>query len=376
MNRPAPATPRPAAVHEQHGRGLDHPADTWVHNMEAAAALLIAFGSLLAFGEAAGLFADAGVVHWAQDCLFPLMFPVFYFASGYLYQRYRTVRTPAAWAANLRREAVILLVPYLVFTVLALATNALGGAGRVLTPQALVEAIFVRPVPPLVYFPACLVLFALTPTPASRRNAWKLLAAALACKVAIVTLLSLPATAEAADGLPWIAKAVTENWIWFAGGVATSLLNLLPALRTPEKAWALGALWVATSVITFQAGWLGEASHGILDAIGVVWFASLFSSAFRSGAQNAFFGFVSRYTMALWLLAPIALKLAIAALTALGATAAGAPWACFAAGLAACFGGPIALMALMDRCGKLGFIVYPARYLPPAPALIERKGVR
>ncbi len=107
----------------------------------------------------------------------------------------------------------------------------------------------------------------------------------------------------------------------------------------------------------------------------MIWFASLFSAAFRSGAQDALYGFASRYTMALWPLAPLGLKLTIVGLTALGITASGAPWLCFAAGLVACFGLPVLVMALLERVGKLGFLIYPARYLPPAPALIERKGV-
>lgn len=367
--------PRPAAVHEMHGRGLDHPSDTWVHNMEATSALLIAFGSLLAFAAAAGPLPAAGIVLWAQDCLFPLQFPVLYFASGYLYQRYRSVRTKRAWVANIKREATVLLVPFLTFTVLTLAVNALTGGGRPLGPLAVLDVLLLNPVEPLGYFPVCLILFAITPTAASRRNASRLLMTALGCKIAIVVLLSLPATAPTAERLPWIVQAVAENWIWFAGGMGVSLFRVLPLLRTPEKAWALGALWVATSVITFGAGWLGEASYGLLDAIGVVWFASLFSAAFRSGAQDAFYGFASRYTMALWPLAPLGLKLTIVGLTALGITASGAPWLCFAAGLVACFGLPVLVMALLERVGKLGFLIYPARYLPPAPALIERKGV-
>ena len=299
MTATAHTAPRPAAAHEMHGRGLDHPSDTWVHNMEATSALLIAFGSLLAFATAAGPLPAAGIVQWAQDCLFPLQFPVFYFASGYLYQRYRSVRTKRAWAANMKREAIVLLVPFLTFAVLTLAVNAVTGGGRPLGPLTILDMLLLNPVEPLGYFPVCLILFAITPTAASRRNASRLLMAALGCKIAIVVLLSLPATAPTAERLPWIVQAVAENWIWFAGGMGVSLFRVLPLLRTPEKAWALGALWVATSVITFGAGWLGEASYGLLDAIGVIWFASLFSAAFRSGAQDALYGFASRSPVAL-----------------------------------------------------------------------------
>jgi len=34
---------------------------------------------------------------------------------------------------------------------------------------------------------------------------------------------------------------------------------------------------------------------------------------------------------------------------------------------------PVLIMAALSRLGKAGIIVYPARYLPPAPATMLRK---
>lgn len=362
-----------AALHEMHGRGHDHPRDIWVANMEAAAALLIALGCLLAFGVQVGILQDTGVTGWAIDCLFPLQFPVFYFASGYLYQRHRNARTWPAWAANLRREAVVLLVPFAVFTVLALLANTAAGLGRPFTLLNLVDALLVSPVEPFGYLYTSFLLFAITPTVISHRGTHGLLIAAFGCKVAIVVALSVPLTAEGAAQLPYAITSIAENWIWFAGGMAIALFGALPLLRGREKAWAWGALWFAASIITFIAGWLGEASHGVLDAIGIVWFASLFSTVFRAGAQNAFFDFASRYTMAFWLIPPIALKLVTAAMAAAGATVVGTPWVWLAAAAFASFVLPVLVMALLNRCGKAAVVVYPARYLPPVPALIEKR---
>lgn len=375
MTPPFDNTKSHVAVHEMHGHGIDNPRDTWIANMEATSGLLIAFGSLLAFAVALGALSETGLVRWALDCLLPVQFPLFYFASGYLYQRYRSVRTRAAWRANIGREAVILLVPFVVFTVLALGVSTVTGGERVLTAPALAEALFVRPIEPLGYFYTSLILYAITPTVISRRNAWGLLLAALICKLAIVAALTAPLTAPTAAHLPYALVSVAENWIWFAIGMAISLFGALPLLRSHEKAWALGALWIAASIITFIAGWLGEAPHALLDAIGIFWFVSLFSSAFRSGTQNAFYGFASRYTMAFWLIGPLALKLTVMGLSACGLSASGAPWVCFAAGLVACFAVPVLVMAALERCGKAAAIVYPARYLPPAPEFIVKKGV-
>ena len=41
----------------------------------------------------------------------------------------------------------------------------------------------------------------------------------------------------------------------------------------------------------------------------MLWATSLFSTVFRSGRQNRFYGFVTRYTMAIWLFHGICLAL-------------------------------------------------------------------
>ena len=150
--------------------------------------------------------------------------------------------------------------------------------------------------------------------------------------------------------------------------MAMALYRGLPLVRGSEKAWALGALWVATSVIAFYAGWTGETSHAVLDALGVLWAASLFSTVFRSGRQNRFYGFVTRYTMAIWLFHGICLALYFHLWKAAGISIAAAPWMAAAGAALVCYGMPVLIMAALSRLGKAGIIVYPARYLPPAPA--------
>ena len=57
-----------------------------------------------------------------------------------------------------------------------------------------------------------------------------------------------------------------------------------------------------------------------------------------------------------------------------GFVLAGVAIAAFAAGAAlVCYGMPVLIMAALSRLGKAGIIVYPARYLPPAPATMLRK---
>lgn len=283
-----------------HGHGSGGPKDVWTHNVEATASLLIAFGTLITTCSAQGLFTPSTASRWILEYLVPFQLPIFYFCLGFLYQRYRTTRTPRAWGQNLRRELALMGIPF-------------------------------------------------------------------------AALASLPATAEMATRLPYAVTSVAENWIWVAGGMAMALYRGLPLVRGSEKAWALGALWVATSVIAFYAGWTGETSHAVLDALGVLWATSLFSTVFRSGRQNRFYDFVTRYTMAIWLFHGICLALYFHLWKAAGISVTAAPWMAAVEAALVCYGMPVLIMAVLSRLGKAGIIVYPARYLPPAPATMLRK---
>ena len=353
-----------------HGHGSGGPKDVWTHNVEATASLLIAFGTLITTCSAQGLFTPSTASRWILEYLVPFQLPIFYFCLGFLYQRYRT---PRAWGQNLRRELALMGIPFAAFTVLVLLTNSAVGAKPPLSVADLLRALFIEPVIPVGYFYTCLIIYAITPTVKSRRNASGLLFAAVAAKAAIVALASLPATAEMATRLPYAVTSVAENWIWVAGGMAMALYRGLPLVRGSEKAWALGALWVATSVIAFYAGWTGETSHAVLDALGVLWATSLFSTVFRSGRQNRFYGFVTRYTMAIWLFHGICLALYFHLWKAAGISVTAAPWMAAVGAALVCYGMPVLIMAALSRLGKAGIIVYPARYLPPAPATMLRK---
>ena len=121
-----PSSPVPEG--EMHGHGSGGPKDVWAHNVEATASLLIAFGTLITTCSAQGLFIPSPASRWILECLVPFQLPIFYFCLGFLYQRYRTTRTPRAWGQNLRRELALMGIPFVAFTVLVLLTNSIVGA--------------------------------------------------------------------------------------------------------------------------------------------------------------------------------------------------------------------------------------------------------
>ena len=356
------SSPFAPSLHEPHGHAPTSAPIPWVFNLEATAVLLIVGGQLLAMLGAVGALPTEAVAQWLSDCLVPLQGPILFFCLGYLYQRFNTVRTCTAWGAFMKREAVVLLVPFAVFTVLALVANTIVGREPGISPLSLVMALFVQPLEPLGYLYTAFLLLAITPTVKSRRNAQGLFLAAALIKIVMVGLLTVPATTAAALNLPYALVSVAENWVWMTGGMALSLLRAVPLLRSREKAWALGALWIAASVITFMVGGIGEPSYAVLDAIGILWAVSLFATAFRQGRQNAFFAFIDTYTLAFFLMGGPFIALGAGLVAAMGLSGAGASLAFALVGLIAGFVLPPLAQKGLARAGKALWIMYPARF--------------
>lgn len=370
-------TEKPAApsLHDMHSMAPNGRDTTWAFNLQLAAVLLLVLGQVMEALNLWGALPLGSAALWLHDCLFPFQLPLLFFCLGYLYQRYHHVRTAQDWAFSVRRAAIVLLVPFALFTLLYLMANSLAGMGRPLTPENLIVALFLQPVQPLGYLYTAFLLIAITPTVKSRRNAWGLVGAAAVAKLAIVALLTIPATVVGTAEMPAIITSVAENWIWMAAGMAMALLRGITLLRSPQKAWALGALWIAGSVITFMAGWIGEASHAVLDAIGILWFTSLFSTVFRAGHQDGFFALGTTYTMALFLMGGLFLRFAGAFMAAAGLLGATAPLLCVFTAFAAAFGPPILAQKGLAKLGRADMAVYPARYLPPAAQILKDRPI-
>lgn len=356
-----------------HGHGSGGPKDVWAHNVEATASLLIAFGTLITTCSDQGLFIPSPASRWILEYLVPFQLPIFYFCLGFLYQRYRTTRTPRAWGQNLRRELALMGIPFVAFTVLVLLTNSIVGAKPPLSGADLFRALLIDPVIPVGYFYTCLIIYAITPTVKSRRNASGLLLAALAAESghrgARFTArhrrsrrapplrrhlrgreLDLGCRRHGHGALPGPApRARIRESLGprrpVGGHQRDRLLRRLDRRDVPRRSGrarrAVGGLPVLHRV--------------------------------PQRAAEPLYGFVTRYTMAIWLFHGICLALYFHLWKVAGISVAAAPWMAAAGAALVCYGMPVLIMAALSRLGKAGIIVYPARYLPPAPAAMLRK---
>ncbi len=384
--------------------------DTWVFNAQATSTLLIAawyvVGVFLALAAvqngatsggavsgaatqtgaaaiASPLFASVSTFYqWGETWVIPLLLGVFYLGAGYLFQRHERVDSFASWRTFMKRKTIVLLTPFFAFTILTLATASVVGtepelmqvgiiaATPELTLPAFVHAVLVDPVGPVGYFIVLWGFFIIARTPRTKRGMGVLLVLALAAKVVAIGL----ANADLSGVIPYYAMRMLDNWIWFVAGIALQFFGLQERVTKRSSASAAVAGFVVLGALLFALHWTGAASLAILTALGLLCFYCVSGACFLRGDQVRFYGFVTQYTMAIWLMHQILAKLCFCALFALGISwvgpAAGSPlasaWVPIYAltCLFACYVLPILVMKALSRVWKLGFIVYPSRYLP------------
>lgn len=169
--------------------------------------------------------------------------------------------------------------------------------------------------------------------------------------------------------VPYYLLGIMDNWIWFALGIALCAFDAPKLLRQPALAAGLTAAFFVLAALLLTFNMAEAALLSLLTLLGLLALYSLSAARFLRGNQIRFYGFVARYTMAIWLMHQILSVLVFCGLYALGFHAGGA-FAPFwipvnaITCLIACYPLPVFVMWVLSHIGKLGFIVYPSRYLP------------
>lgn len=343
---------------------------TWLLNAQALATLGFSFWDTIKFWVISGVIPEGSWLHqvydWGSVWWFPLMLAVFYGSAGFLYQRYQHINNLAELWEYMRYEVVILMVPYLSFTVINILVDALAGVGPALSVPYLLQKVFVDPVGSLGYFGGVLILFLITRTPRSEPAAASLMATAMVVKAATIIFATL--APDLYQGIWFFARAAAENWIWFC-------LGIYLAKHSGESLFSSRALVLTIAsllVMYLVVGFITDLRSGLfVVSITILGLGTTFSAcsvAFPHGSTNRFFKTVGWYSMAIWLFHPPLEQLILWLLGLVGAaTPAGLGGAAMVILLVtmplACFILPVLLMKVINRTWSFSFLLYPADYL-------------
>jgi membrane-bound acyltransferase YfiQ involved in biofilm formation len=196
-------------------------------------------------------------------------------------------------------------------------------------------------------------LFVITPTFRDKRAAYIGLAAA-AC-------LELISIFKGGGGI-FVVSYVLMFEIWFVAGMCIRVFEIDSYLAKIPVIFGvvLAAAFIGCRVVNYVYGIsLGKASI-CLNVMGCLAVLMIICRIWRSNVQNAFLGFIAKYTMPIFLMHTIFSAVLRSALFKMGITSAAVH---VTLGLLISFAGPIAAAKVMSYFKGLDFLLYPNRYI-------------
>ena len=193
--------------------------EAWVDYIKVFACILVVLGHFFQSMVKANVLPENNLYTWFNTTIYYFHVPLFFICSGYLYQKNTTVNNWSSWKQNVVKKAVILGIPYLIFsfatwilkTIFSSSVNTeIGGLGNTL---------FIHPTAPYWYLYILLLIFFVTPTLSNVMNAVGLTSLALLAKIASIVRVG--------DGALQIyaVSNFTANWVWFVLGMIIEFIG-------------------------------------------------------------------------------------------------------------------------------------------------------
>lgn len=327
--------------------------EVWVDYVKVTACILVVLGHFFQSMTQAGILPENGLYRFWNQTIYYFHVPLFFLCSGYLYQKCSCVRTADSWRKNVLKKAAALGIPYAAFSTVTWLLKTVFSGSVNTQAGGYLHSLIASPLSPYWYLYALFVLFLVTPTFQSGKEAAFGLIAAAAFKV----LGSWAGCHVAA------VRYFLEYEIWFVMGMCLHVFPVmkLTAGRELRVSAVLGAAFAALSVFAFRARGSGDFVRFLLGVLGCFWVILLIRGSFPAGKHSAQLDFLAMYTMPIYLMHTIFAAAFRALLLKVGVYQAAVH---VIGGLAVSFAGPIAAAVIMRKSGWMEFFLNPGKFLP------------
>lgn len=328
---------------------MEKQRDIWVDNVKIFACILVVLGHFFQSMVKANIVGHSSLYHWFNTTIYYFHVPLFFICSGYLYQKYSTVRSVNQWKSSVLKKFFALGIPYFVFSlatwllknIFSSSVNTqLGGLGYTLIKN---------PTAPYWYLYVLLILFAITITTQNKIDSLVLFGISFLCKILTTFVFS--------TGI-YAIDTTASYWFWFVAGmliakelipfsnICTSIIILLT--------FGIMSIVISNNIFHFKGeGFL----MGILACYSII---CLIYHMPKSVAQSKALRFASKYTMPVFLMHTIFAAPLRSILLKFNLNSS-ILHICL--GLLISFLGPVIAMIIMEKLHPMDIIVYPNRYI-------------
>lgn len=328
---------------------MEKQREYWVDDVKILACVLVVLGHFFQSMVKSGIISDSLIFEWFNATLYYFHVPLFFICSGYLFQKYSSVRSFNEWKASVGKKLVALGVPYFVFSLLTWFLKVVFSSTVNDQVDGLAVVLFFKPLSPYWYLYTLFFIFFISFTVANKRELYLIMSIAMLIKV--LNILGIYTGVYAID-------KIFEHAVWFVFGVGIAY-GIFPKLSKRVLLF-FATVFILLSPIPVLIGkkinWFSFVM-GIIACYVVICFFIQYS---QTGKQDKKLLGLSRYTMPIFLMHTLFAAPFRTLLLKLNITE---WWIHVLLGLLISFIGPIIAMMLLDKLKPLDFIVYPLRYV-------------
>lgn len=219
---------------------MEKKREQWLDNIRAMSCIFVVATHLLESLVRSNVLEDNVFPHWIAYIARVGAVPVYFFCSGYIYQKYHTKFGWDTYFQSIKKRFLSLMVPYIIFCVATYTLKAVF-ASLVNTPTegSLLENIFFSPPNQMWFLIILFIFYIITPVFQSQKQGLLFLGLSIVLRVFYVVITL--------NGASFFYNLVLGNWIFFIFGMFVSVygwsfngkISYLGLLAIPLTVWVV-----------------------------------------------------------------------------------------------------------------------------------------
>ena len=302
---------------------------------------------------AANILDSTALYEWFISSIYTFHVQLFFICSGYLYQKTTKVNTIKSWGKNTIKKFLALGIPYFTFSIITWGLKSVFSGSVNQQVDGLYQSLFLNPIAPYWYLYCLFLLFLITPTLRDRKTVCIGFNIALFLKI----LISFIGCDIYAVGI------VLTNEIWFVLGMSFAVFDIRRYVRVKASmliGLCCAIVFLIGSFCMHLAQVQNEFSTFILGMYACIAIVLIFGYLFTINNQIGLLGYLSKYTMPIFLMHTIFAATLRSVLLKVGVSNSTIH---VISGLLISFVGPIIAAKIMGKFKWLDVFLYPTKYL-------------
>ena len=186
--------------------------EIWLDDIRAICCILVVLEHLQESLTTAGIMQSNIFGNWFYYLAHSFVVPVFFFASGYLYQKQKKVDTWVAYRSSIGKKLLDLSIPYIAFFCLTYVFKLImADFVNNELESGFWQSLFLLPPGQLWFLQILMLCYVFTPT-MNGKNIWVILSLGVLTEVAYLT--------GSLNGIYAVIVWFPANWLWFILGMA------------------------------------------------------------------------------------------------------------------------------------------------------------